>query len=142
MSHTELGRRGFAPQVPQYTPCRLHWPPCGSRAGLTLAFSSRNSGWSGVVWARHCSTSGRNRNCTERPTQSFTASRRGAHLTLPGTGPLPSWPGHCLPGELAPAQRPAQFFSQQPDSQQSWRLVQPLENGRILNKLMTSTDIQ
>lgn len=33
---------------------------------LTLAFSSRNSGWSGVVWARHCSTSARNRNCAKR----------------------------------------------------------------------------
>lgn len=69
--HTELRSSGFTP----HTLCTPHWLPQGSWAGLTLAFSSRNSGWSGVVWARHCSTSGRNRNCAERPPQSSSASR-------------------------------------------------------------------
>lgn len=50
-------------------------------------------------------------------------------LTLQGPGLLPSLPGRCPPGEPAPSPRPVQFSSQQPDCQQSWRLVQPLENS-------------
>lgn len=52
----------------------------------TLALSSRNSGWSGVVCARHCSTSGRNRNCgggsvSLRPRGEAPASRSLALAT-------------------------------------------------------------
>lgn len=74
-----------------------------SSARLTLALSSRNSGCSGVVWARHCSTSGRNRNCRRgREGSGLVASWSPLH---PSTRPL-DWGGSGLVASQAPLHHP------------------------------------
>lgn len=133
LSNTELGSRGFAHRYLSIHHARSTGQPRQPHLGIQQQ-KERVVGSGVGPPLQHI----RQEQELHREANSILRSlTRGAFLTLPGTGPLPSWPGHCLPGGPAPARRPAQFFSQQPDSQQSWKLVQPLEN----RKMLTCTDM-
>lgn len=138
VSHTELGSRGFAHRYLSIHRACATGPHRAAEPTSPWHSAAKRAGgreWCGPATAAHRAGTGTAQRGQLNPPQPH---KRGALLTLPGTGPLPSWPGRYLPGGPAPARRPVQFFSQQPDSQQSWKLVQPLENRKML---MTSTDM-